>query len=416
MPSEHLPSKTIRISTNEARRFMLMHHGLYPPRKLKGKSGILQFIQNVGCIQFDPINIVGRNPDLVLQSRVKDYSPGMLDELLYQDRKLSDGWDKMASIYLIQDWPNFERHRHFIRTHQNSRRPTPDTLASVLEQINQRGPLSPLDFKDERKVDWYWAPTSAARAALEYLYSIGELGINHRINNRRYFDLIERLIPTDYMRQEDPFKTAQEYQEWHILRRIGGMGLVNTRAGEYWHGILDTKSPERNRIILQLFEQGLLALIDISDIPGNSPFFIRSQDLPTLEHSCIQPLKSSAAIIAPLDNLSWNRTMLKLIFDFDYTWEVYKPKSQRKYGYYVLPVLFNDQFVARFEPAFDKRKNIFTIQNWWWENNIEPSPTTQLALEDCFRDFLQYLGTNRLELGAVLKVDKSLAWAINLTC
>jgi len=76
---------------------MLAHHGLYPPRKLMGKTGILDYIQHVGSIQFDPINIVGRNPDLVLQSRVLDYRPNLLDDLLYKERKLIDGWDKMAS-------------------------------------------------------------------------------------------------------------------------------------------------------------------------------------------------------------------------------------------------------------------------------------------------------------------------------
>ena len=86
----------IEIKKSEARRFKLMHHGLYPPRQYFGEKGILDFIKKVGSIQFDPINIVGRNPDLVLQSRVKNYQPKLLDDLLYKNRYLIDGWDKMA--------------------------------------------------------------------------------------------------------------------------------------------------------------------------------------------------------------------------------------------------------------------------------------------------------------------------------
>ena len=99
------------ISLQTARRFIFAHQHLYPPRQLTGKDGVQAFIRHVNCIQFDPINVVGRNPDLVLQSRVKDYRPEMLDELLYEDRRLLDGWDKMASIYPVEDWPYFARQR-----------------------------------------------------------------------------------------------------------------------------------------------------------------------------------------------------------------------------------------------------------------------------------------------------------------
>ena len=127
----------ITISKSDARRFMLSHHGLYPPRQRLGKAGVLDYIHHVGCIQFDPINIVGRNPDLVLQSRVKDYRPHMLDELLYSDRNLLDGWDKMASIYAMEDWPNFTRRREWLREHIHERRPPQEALADTLEQVRQ---------------------------------------------------------------------------------------------------------------------------------------------------------------------------------------------------------------------------------------------------------------------------------------
>jgi len=96
-------SSTITVKKSEARRFILKHHSLYPPRKYVGQVGILDYISHVGSIQFDPINIVGRNPDLVLQSRVKDYQPDFLDDLLYSKRYLLDGWDKMTSIYSVND-------------------------------------------------------------------------------------------------------------------------------------------------------------------------------------------------------------------------------------------------------------------------------------------------------------------------
>ncbi|MBN1668879.1 MAG: winged helix DNA-binding domain-containing protein, partial [Anaerolineales bacterium] len=176
MPTHQTEHQALEISKQTARRFLLLRQGLWPPRRLQGKTGVSEFIRNAGSIQFDPINIAGRNPDLVLQSRVADYRPEMLDELLYQDRELLDGWDKMASIYLADDWPHFAFRRQALLKNPDPRRPTQDVLEHVLAEIRQRGPLSSLDFEAAAQVDWYWGPTKAVRAALEHLYNQYHLG------------------------------------------------------------------------------------------------------------------------------------------------------------------------------------------------------------------------------------------------
>jgi uncharacterized protein len=112
----------MQITKIQARRFLLAYQGLLPPRKLKGKTGILAFISQVGCIQYDPLDIVGNNPDLVLQSRVQGYRREMLKELLYEDRKLLDGWDKMMAIYLGGGLAIFQAHAGVFRQEQEQRR------------------------------------------------------------------------------------------------------------------------------------------------------------------------------------------------------------------------------------------------------------------------------------------------------
>ncbi|MDF2821374.1 MAG: hypothetical protein K0R15_1815 [Clostridiales bacterium] len=96
-----------RISKEEAKNFLISYHNLDGSQGLQGEDGVMQYIKRVGCIQYDPLNVVGRNPDLVLQSRISNYSPTVLDKLLYERRSLIDGWDKMMSIYLQNDWPFF---------------------------------------------------------------------------------------------------------------------------------------------------------------------------------------------------------------------------------------------------------------------------------------------------------------------
>ncbi len=394
-----LPDPTITITKQTARRFVLAHHHLWPPRQLMGKEGVLRYIRHVGCIQFDPINVVGRNPDLVLQSRVKDYRPAMLNELLYEDRLLVDGFDKVASIYPVEDWPYFA----YLRAHRKDRygdsEIARETAPHVIEQIKSRGSLSSLDFKNQEKTNWHWGPTSKARAALESLYVMGKLGIHHRVRNRRYFDLIENLLPADVLNAPNPHAVLEAYQAWHVARRVRGLGLAHPNSKEHWLGILGVKSRRRREILATLVERGDLRAVRVKEIPQHT-FFIHAGDLLTLEQAAGPASRpQEAAILAPLDNLLWDRKSLGWIFDFEYVWEVYKPKEKREYGYYVLPVIYGDRFVARFQPIFDKENKALAIQNWWWEEGVKPNPAMKEALHACLMDFKIYLQAEDVDFG-----------------
>jgi len=403
-----LPPPTLSLSRTDARRFLLAHHHLWPPRSLTGKAGILDFIRHVGCIQFDPIDIVGRNPDLVLQSRVSDYRRSLLEELLYADRQLLDGWDKQAAIYPVTDWPYFGWHRaRMVQQHGDPSNPPMAIAPAVLQAIRERGPLSSIDLDHAGTVDWFWGPTRLPRATLEILHVMGEVTIHHRVGTRRFFDLTEKLLPADLLAVPAPNPTVEEYQNWHVLRRVGGLGLAKTGAGEYWYGILDVKTEARQAALARLVERGDLVAAAVEGVP-NRTFFIRTADLPTLQAAQTRPpagprarqeAEPQAAILGVLDNIMWDRDLLRLVFDFDYVWEVYKPVAQRKYGYYVLPVIYGDRFVARFDPAFDKKTRELTIANWWWEEGIQPEEAMQAAIVDCFREFMRYLSASRLWLG-----------------
>ena len=164
------------INRQLARRFILACQELYPPRAMMGKEGVLSFFDQIRSIQYDPINVVGRNPDLVLQSRVRDFRPWMVDELLYQDRLLIDSWDKMASLSLVGDWPYFARYRERMVIRFGKPSDVVMTHApEILDQIRQDGPQCSLDFQQHEKTDWSWGPTRISRAVLEGLYKMGWL-------------------------------------------------------------------------------------------------------------------------------------------------------------------------------------------------------------------------------------------------
>jgi uncharacterized protein len=385
-----MPS-SIALTQTQARQFLLSHQALWPPRSLLGKAGALEYARRVRCIQFDPLDVVGRNADLVLQARVADFHPALLRTLLYEDRSLLDGWDKVMSIYPLEDWSYFRRRRAADRLALES---SPDGLKSVaplvLREIEARGPLSSLELDFDHRVDWPWGPTRAARAALESLYFSGDLVIHHKVHTRKVYDLAQRHIPTEILNAPDPNPDDESFHDWYLLRRIGSVGLLWNRGGEAWLGTPFNAS-QRQVVLKRLLEQGYLLEAHIDGI--TDPVYLRSQDRPLLE--AVTTSKDSepggAAFLAPLDNLLWDRRFLKTLFGFDYRWEVYKPVAQRQYGYYVLPVLYGDRFVARFESVREKRSSTLVIKGWWWEVGCTLTSELLDALKDCFDHFLAYL-------------------------
>ena len=394
------PTETITLTNQQARRALLAHQGLWPPYELHGKAGALDYVRRVGCLQFDPLDIVGRNPDLVLQARVADYRPAMLQELLYEDRNLVDGWDKNAAIYPVEDWPCFQRHRDAARRHPGK---SPEAVEAALPQIRAeieaRGPLSSIDIDLDRKVNWSWAPTRLARATLESMYAWGELIIHHRVHTRKVYDFAHRHLPATLLAAPDPNETPAAYHDWYVRRRIGSIGLLWNRSGSAWLGMRGIKSKERTAALERLMARGEVIQVEVAGI--DPPLYLRSADQPRMDEALSAPTPSPrAAILAPLDNLLWDRRLIEELFDFTYVWEVYKPAAERLYGYYVLPVLYGDRFVARFEPTFDAESETLTIEGWWWEPDVQPDATMQAALIEGVQNFMRYVGADELRIEA----------------
>lgn len=395
----------LTFTKQQACRFILAYQSLWSNYDLEGKEGILEYFHRVGCVQFDPLNIVGNNPELVLQSRIKNYRVSMLQELLYKDRKLVDQWDKNMSIFRTEDWPYFKRIREATRRKLEIRlSPVEEIIPQIRQIFQEKGPLSSADLDYNQTVDWSWAPTRLSRAVLESMYLWGELIIHHKVWTRRVYDLISRHIDEVLLSAPDPNKTEKQYYEWYVLRRIGSIGLLWNKAGDAWLGIRGIKSKEREGAFETLLQKK--KILEIS-VEGIKPLlYIRSEDRPNIDRIIEWEVKPKrAAILAPLDNMLWDRRLIKEIFDFDYCWEVYKPETERQYGYYVLPVLYDDRFIARFEPGRDKKNGALIIKNWWWEKNVTKSDKMYEALKNCFKNFSSYLGTNIIEIADDVKKD-----------
>ncbi|MGM0446111.1 MAG: DNA glycosylase AlkZ-like family protein, partial [Bacillota bacterium] len=272
---------TFKISKKQARQFILTHQELLKSKEVVSKNNILDYINKVGCIQYDPLNKVGRNPHLVLQSRFKNYKKNYLKELLYKDRKLIDAWDKNMSIFQVEDWPYFKRNRvKAYNKYQKKKELVENVIPEVRKEIKNKGPLSSIDLDFDKKVDWSWAPTRAARAALESMYQWGELIIEHKVGTRKVYDFTDKYISENILSKEDPNKSQEDYHKWYIKRRIGSIGMLWDLSGSAWLGIKDFNKKKRVKAISSLIEQNELIEVKIKEI--KHPVYIRQEELPLL--------------------------------------------------------------------------------------------------------------------------------------
>ena len=388
----------ITLSNRQARQFMLLKHGLLGGYKFTGKQGALDFVRQAGCIQFDPVDACGKNAELTLQSRVRGFTKKVLYDLLYRDRKLVDYPDKNLSIIPTEDWPYFERYRKAAREGGLKF----EGLAGLEEQakahIKKHGPVSSDELPINGSINWHssihWSGnwqgcTKASRSVLEQLYSTGELVIHHKNGTRKYYDLAEKHIPSELLAMPDPTPDEFQHVKWRILRRIGAVGLMWDRPSDAWLNIWGLDARQRSEAFRQLAGEGKILDIRVEGL--KDVLFCRSEDLPIIEEVLQNDsFRPRCELIAPLDCMMWDRKLIRVIFGFDYTWEIYTPADKRKYGFYVLPLIYGENFAGRVEAVADKKTGTLTVKNIWYEDNVKQTKSIRTAVEKCIGRFAKF--------------------------
>ncbi len=381
----------------DARRLLANYH--LEPTDIGGVFGRL------GSVQYDPLNPVGRNHDLVLQARVPGYEVNAWEEVAYRDageRLIYDAWDKQACLVPVSDWAYRKvYHEHFSpRWSERVLKPHADAVAATLGELRTRGPLSSLEFTDQAPVEGWrgsWHGPKLVKNILRALWYTGQIVTHHRDKGRHVYSLPEAVIPERYLAQE---VSKEERLRYLILRRHQSAGLLRPNAdAALWS--LPAKSPERKELVRALVEEGALTRLEIE----GQAYHALPHVLEVFERS---PPEPHMTFLAPLDSLMWDRKALKHLFGFDYIWEVYKPERERKWGYYVVPVFYGDRFVARFDSRLtDDTWHLF---RWWWEEDAEPDAPMLSALEDAVKRFKRYLNADKVKLPKGLNKATRAAW------
>ena len=396
------------ITPDQARQFILLKQGLLGEHRFAGKNGAYQYVRQAGCIQYDPVDVCGRNAELTLQSRVKGFTRQMLNDLLYRDRLLVDYSDKELSIWPSEDWPCFASYRKRSIEHGKGFAGIPELEEQALRHIRANGPVSSDTLPVGGTVFWHssmhWSgnwhrESPAARSVLEQLYTDGILLIHHKSGTRKFYDLAEKYLPAELLAAPDPFPDESAFLSWRVRRRIGAIGLLWNRRSDAWLGI-SMNTQQRNDAFSRLEKEGSILPVQADSL--SSPLYLLREDFPLLESvlSMQEPPKARLEFLAPLDPMLWDRKLVEAVFGYRYSWEIYTPVSKRKYGYYVLPMLYGDRLIGRIEPKADRKTNTLTVQNIWLEPGIRRTKKLSALIEKAARRFAAFNGCTLSESGS----------------
>jgi uncharacterized protein YcaQ len=345
------------LSPTQARKIILHAAGLSKHAQFgKGKQAVYKFIDHLGFVQIDTNYVVERAHHHAIASRVPGYKPEWLDQL-QTDGKIFEFWTYAAGIIPMY---NFRFSLPVKAGFLSGRKPLTQAeinmMKKVLDRISREGPLRARDFENDRVTKslgwWDWRPS---KLALERLHLDGRLMTIRRKDFQKVYDLPENIIPGDI---DTAMPTDAEFARHVIRRSLKALGIA------YLKDIAWSARYVKNSIkeeLEKLVDEGEVCKVEVAGLTG-APLYM----LPEYKRRKID-LAGDVFILSPFDVLNVYRHRLRNFFNFDYQVECFVPEAKRKYGYFSLPVLVGDTFVARMDSKADRKQRTLTIHNLHFE-------------------------------------------------
>ena len=405
----------LNIAKTTARRFVLGRQGLWPGRRWAGEDGTATALREIGSVQMDPLNVVARSHQLALWGRVAEYQAAHLNTLLYERRQFFD-YGGVLCIHPMTELP-------YWRVHMRRRRDEPRWAAfhkdnrklvnAVRAEVEARGPLGPRDLTGTSGMTRLnYRGSRDTSVALYYLWLTGELMIHHRRDFDRVYDLRDRIAPPAL----HGIASDDDAEAFFARKAFARLGLMSERAWKNgFAGYIERKVdlPEARVRLVELVEGGVIAPVTQEGARGAR--YVLTSDLPALatiaeggvpaEWTPLDTTTADEAVfLAPLEAVSAGGRAAEL-FDFTYLWEVYKPAAKRRWGYYTLPILYDDRLVARLDPKLDRATGTLAINGFWLEDAATGKDAEFAeALGAGLIRLATFVGADRLDLAAIRPV------------
>jgi uncharacterized protein YcaQ len=364
--SELTPELT--LSLNAARALHLAAQGMLQPRRGRAvKDDVLAAIRRMGVLQIDTISVVARSPYLVLWSRLGDYEPAWLEQLLAEG-KLFEYWAHEACFVPIEDYGLY-RHRMLDpdsmgwKSGASWMKGHSEQVERVLEHIRVNGPTRAADFErtDGKSGGWWaWKPE---KRSLEALFTAGKVMVARRQNFHRVYDLAERVLPGwDDSRAPGIEEVRREF----VLRAVKALGVAKAIWIPDYHR---TRPP--HLAPQALVDDGLLLRARVEG--WKEPVFVHPDHAGLLARAAEGRLNPTVtALLSPFDPIVWDRRRALELFGFDYRLECYTPLEKRRYGYFTLPVLRRGQLIGRIDAKAHRAAGTFELKSVALEPGVRP--------------------------------------------
>lgn len=397
-PTSSLP----RVQAAVARRLLLDAQGLLAdPRRRATAEAVYEIVEGLGFVQIDSINVVERAHHLTLAARLQGYRPALLERLLERDRRLFEHWTHDASAIPTAWFPHW-RHRFERYRREVLRRPwwrerigprADEVIARVRERIHRQGPLRTRDLEGEPaggdRAWWGWTPE---KTALEYLWRTGEAAVAGRESFHKVYDLTERVLPREAYAAAAPGET--EHVDWACRTALQRLGTATPEEiAAFWNAVPAAAARawcERAGAV------GGAEPVLVEAADGSRPGWAVAD---WRERAAAAPTAPRRLrLLSPFDPVLRDRRRTLRLFGFDYRFEAFVPARQRRYGYYVLPILEGERLVGRLDPKLHRGEGLLEVREVWWEPGVPVTKQRRAGLEAAVARLARFTGAERWSL------------------
>jgi hypothetical protein len=375
------------------RRIALNQQGLLRSDSFgRGKQATLRAIEHLGYVQIDTISVVARAHHHVLWSRVANYRPDFLEQLVKQ-RKLFEYWFHAASWLPMRDYRfalprmaelNGER-GWFANCDQK-------LMRHIIERIEGEGPLRARDFEDTRQSKAGWWDWKPAKQALEQLFMQGELMVGGREGFQKVYDLPQRVLP-DWVDTSHP--DIDEYAAYLVETTLRAHGFATLKSMTY----LRRGQKLRVAVGAQLQARMEADVLTSLDLGNNNTIYLDPELLEARAPRC----NAQVRILSPFDNAIIQRQRGRDIFSYDYQIECYVPRAKREYGYFCLPLIYRERFVGRIDCKAHRTKKYLELRSMHMEHRVDAGFID--AFCQALASFADFNGCDQITTGSSIPGD-----------
>ena len=366
------------LENTAARHLFLARHGLDTRPSGAGKGADLKaVIDNLGFVQLDSVNTFARAHDLILWSRRGQYRPKALQHLLHRDRQMFEHWTHDAAIIPIESFAHWrlrfarDEARLASRWQDQRRDDFHGKIDAVLRRISDQGACTSGQVGEGESRGsggwWDWHPS---KTALEYLWRSGQISVLRREGFTKVYDLTERVIPAEHLnRRHHPAETI----DWCCAGALDRLGFATSgELAAFWDHVTPA---EAKAWCADVLAEGRVIEIDVAGVDGK---LRRSFAWPDVLGTVSAPAPR-LRVLSPFDPALRDRKRAERLFGFRYRIEIFVPAPQRRYGYYVFPVMEDDRMIGRID--MKREGDVLTVRAFWPEVGVRMGAGRIKALE-----------------------------------